>query len=53
MDSYVNHVVYWTRYIDDLFIVWGGMEQEALEYIDILNTNEYNLRFTHILRASL
>ncbi|KAJ1202119.1 hypothetical protein NDU88_005920 [Pleurodeles waltl] len=30
-DSYMDKVVLWVRYIDDLFIMWDGSEQSLLD----------------------
>lgn len=39
-------VILWLRYIDDIFVVWHGEVQEALQFIDDLNHNERNLTLT-------
>lgn len=44
--AFNTHVVLWARYIDDIFCLWRGMEQEAVAFVDELNDNQYNLKFT-------
>ncbi|XP_069461787.1 uncharacterized protein [Ambystoma mexicanum] len=43
---HTDKVVLWLRYIDDLFIIWDGTTEEWLEFVKLLNVNEYNLQFT-------
>ncbi|KAJ1131861.1 hypothetical protein NDU88_010193 [Pleurodeles waltl] len=50
----INQATLWLRYIDDLFIIWKGSEDEAIRYIDKLNDNDRNIRLTYnISRSSI
>ena len=48
-EKYMDHVMLWCRYIDDLFLVWRGSVEEVKEYILELNNNDLNLRFTSVV----
>ncbi|KAM5129390.1 olfactory receptor 6N2-like [Mantella aurantiaca] len=43
---YPGHIMCWHRYIDDIFLVWGGPLPVLDEFLGYLNTNEKNLSFT-------
>lgn len=42
----MHNVVMWTRYIDDVFVIWRGSRNDADEFVDALNINHFNLEFT-------
>lgn len=42
----MGHIKVWRRYIDDVFVVWEGPETRLLKFFNLLNTNNYNLKFT-------
>ncbi|KAJ1205904.1 hypothetical protein NDU88_001325 [Pleurodeles waltl] len=44
--EYEEKVVLWCRYIDDIFIIWKGDVESALNFVARLNDNEYNLKLT-------
>ncbi|KAG9462051.1 hypothetical protein GDO78_014998 [Eleutherodactylus coqui] len=47
-------IVLYKRYIDDILIIWKGSSEQLTEYIRVLNTNEYNFKFTdHISNKSV
>ncbi|XP_040212985.1 uncharacterized protein LOC120943646 [Rana temporaria] len=46
LSMYTGHVINWLRYIDDIFIIWSGTSSQLYQFIDILNVNERNLKFT-------
>lgn len=46
LQPYLNHVLSWHRFIDDLFVIWTGTEQLLKEFVQLLNTNQFNLHFT-------
>ncbi|XP_040206073.1 uncharacterized protein LOC120937139 [Rana temporaria] len=45
---YLRHIKLWRRYIDDIFIVWDGPEEDLLAFFNALNINDFNLTFTMI-----
>ncbi|XP_040188254.1 uncharacterized protein LOC120920313 [Rana temporaria] len=40
------NILVWQRYIDDIFIVWDGLENELQEMLRLMNINSFNLFFT-------
>lgn len=34
------------RYIDDLFLIWTGTKDRLLEFVQSLDDNDFNLKFT-------
>ncbi|XP_056380387.1 uncharacterized protein LOC130275860 [Hyla sarda] len=40
------HLIYWGRYIDDVFVVWSGSENLFKEFVEGLNHNPLGLKFT-------
>ncbi|KAJ1156481.1 hypothetical protein NDU88_009200 [Pleurodeles waltl] len=42
-----EHILYWGRYIDDILAIWTGNIPDLNRLIEHLNTNEFNLVFTH------
>lgn len=47
--TYLNHVLCWYRFIDDVFLIWTGFKEFLIEFIQQLNINDLNLYFTFIL----
>lgn len=43
----MDRVIFWTRYIDDIFMIWQGSSSELHEFIERLNSNSYNIRLTY------
>lgn len=43
---YAGHINMCQRYIDDIFIVWDGPEDELGEALKLMNKNNFNLFFT-------
>ena len=43
---FMDKILLWYRFIDDLFIIWTGSSESLLEFVQMLNVNEFNLRFT-------
>lgn len=41
---YRCHILSWHRYIDDVLAVWDA-ELSLLDFLAILNSNNYNLKF--------
>ncbi|KAJ1207704.1 hypothetical protein NDU88_003094, partial [Pleurodeles waltl] len=44
-----TNVVLWCCFIDDIFVIWRGDEEAAMQFVRDLNTNKCNLRFTEHL----
>lgn len=40
-----NNISIYKRYIDDLFILWNGSENEALDFVTHLNSNTWGITF--------
>lgn len=51
-DRWLNKVLYWFRDIDDLLIIWAGPRDELRAFLDTLNNNDFNLRFTYTFSSS-
>ncbi|KAJ1155753.1 hypothetical protein NDU88_008482 [Pleurodeles waltl] len=47
-----NRAILWLRYIDDLFIIWKGTEEEAIHFEDKLNNNDLNIGLTYNISSS-
>jgi len=41
-----ERIVLWRRYVDDVFLIFNGTEAELREFVERLNENDMNLRFT-------
>ena len=48
-EKYTDHVLLWTRFIDDLFLIWDGSREEAEQLIRSLNNRELNFEFTNTI----
>lgn len=46
MEPFLDNVLGWYRFIDDLLVIWTGTEQLLKTFINRLNTNQFNLHFT-------
>lgn len=44
---YLQCVLCWYRFIDDIFVIWTGSSQLLKEFIQTLNQNTDNLFFTY------
>ena len=43
---FLDKVVSWYRYIDDVLLFWTGTESELRDFVTAISDNEFNLRFT-------
>ncbi|XP_056414465.1 uncharacterized protein LOC130356667 [Hyla sarda] len=43
---FTQYIVFWTRYIDDVFIIWSGSQSLFKDFITTLNHNSIGLFFT-------
>ncbi|CAJ0928466.1 unnamed protein product [Ranitomeya imitator] len=48
---FAAHVHAWYRFIDDVFIIWKGTEEECITFFDNLNSNSYNIFLTYSISA--
>lgn len=39
-------ILFWVQYIDDIFLLWAGSENDFDQFMICLNNNEIGLRFT-------
>ncbi|KAM4038422.1 uncharacterized protein ACNLHF_016745 [Anomaloglossus baeobatrachus] len=42
-----SHVQCWLRFIDDIFVIWGGTALELEGFVRHLNSNSYNIYLTY------
>ena len=42
-----DHILLWKRFIDDIFVIWMGTEQQFLEFMDKLNSIHTSIKFTY------
>ncbi|CAJ0952186.1 unnamed protein product [Ranitomeya imitator] len=47
----IDRVLFWTRYIDDIFFVWQGTAVDLAQFISSLNSNDQNIRLTPVWDA--
>lgn len=47
-NPFASHIRWYGRFIDDLLLVWEGTPMDALAFVDYINSNDMNLKFTHI-----
>ena len=47
-----NHIKLWTRFIDDIFIVWTGLKEELIEFMKKINKIHPTFHFTFDLSES-
>lgn len=46
LEPFLNHVLGWFRFINDLLVIWTGTDQLLKAFIERLNINQFNLHFT-------
>lgn len=44
--EFLNDILLWYRFIDDLLLVWTGPRDKLLQFLHKLDTNDLNLKFT-------
>lgn len=44
--EFLSDILCWFRYIDDLFMLWAGSTEALYNFMLMLDTNSYNLKFT-------
>ncbi|XP_031751078.1 uncharacterized protein LOC116408410 [Xenopus tropicalis] len=45
--GYAHKIVLYKRYVDDLLLIWCGTEGEFTHFVDKININDLNLKFTY------
>lgn len=45
-NPFLTHISNWKRYIDDIFFIWRGTEEQLGNFHDFINKNNNNLTFT-------
>lgn len=45
-NPHLHNILYWIRYIDDIFFIWTGTDHELQEFFKFINTNYCDLSFT-------
>ncbi|XP_056378779.1 uncharacterized protein LOC130274454 [Hyla sarda] len=51
-EKYLDLVPFWTRYIDDVLVLWTGTACEFKQFIESINQNDLGLTFTFTLDPS-
>lgn len=46
VNSYLSNILLWRRYIDDIFMIWCGSENDLLVFQQFLNHTSEHLKFT-------
>lgn len=46
-NPFAPHIRWYGRFIDDLLLVWGGKDHLVPLFVDYLNSNDFNLKFTY------
>uniref|UniRef100_A0A8C5R1Q4 Reverse transcriptase domain-containing protein n=1 Tax=Leptobrachium leishanense TaxID=445787 RepID=A0A8C5R1Q4_9ANUR len=45
--DFQSSIIEWKRYIDDIFILWRGSRDTFVNFVERLNNNQLNLKFTY------
>ncbi|XP_044765559.1 uncharacterized protein LOC123321847 [Coccinella septempunctata] len=40
-----DKIILWRRYVDDIFVIWSGTEQELSEFFDLMNS-KFKIKFS-------
>ena len=46
LDTFNIHIAFYKRFIDDIFMIWTGTEEEFLQFMDKINTLHATIKFT-------
>ncbi|OCT70307.1 hypothetical protein XELAEV_18037231mg [Xenopus laevis] len=49
MAEYTQHIPLWARYIDDIVLIWTSTASKFESFVNLLNTNDINLKVTSII----
>lgn len=47
LSMYLCHLLVWYRYIDDVLTIWDGPLALLEDFLKLVNSNDFNLTFTH------
>lgn len=47
VNPFTSHIRWYGRYIDDLFLLWENMGSRVKKFVDFINQNPLNLKFTY------
>ncbi|XP_043913221.1 THO complex subunit 2-like [Protopterus annectens] len=50
--EYYQHIVHYTRFLDDLFVLWDGPIDKISDFISYINNTTEFLKFTHSISTS-
>lgn len=43
---FISYIRHWSRFIDDVLIVWLGTQEHLVEFLEYINVNDMNMQFT-------
>ena len=49
--EWVNHIILWVRFIDDIFLIWKSDQDSLINFINYLNSVASSIKFTHEISA--
>lgn len=52
LNPFAPHIMCYGRYIDDLLLVWEGTGVQAEVFVQYMNSNNSNFKFTHIFHET-
>lgn len=47
LSTYPTSPAFYKRYLDDIFLIWTGTEEQLIKFIDAFNNVHKNISFTH------
>lgn len=47
LSQYLDQAIFWFRYIDGILMIWTGTVTSSEQFIQQLNSNGFNLKFTY------
>lgn len=48
-NPFLEHIVFYGRYIDDVLLIWAGTNNLFLSFVDHCNANDLGLSFTYVV----
>ena len=49
--EWVDHIILWVRFIDDIFLIWKSDQDSLINFINYLNSVAPSIKFTHEISA--
>ena len=49
--EWVDHIILWVRFIDDIFLIWKSDQDSLINFINYLNSVASSIKFTHEISA--